>query len=138
VSLCCRKALGTASGLAQSQPAAVCFWPPCSRQAIECGRLLVPCTQSRASCLCADPTNPPRLRPFALGRSHVHTFHIWQHLIDFSSYKLSVGGLVNLDLAAALNAQPLQLTCKDIKVGGGLGFKGSGPGFSCQSTNWQL
>lgn len=44
-----------------------------------------------------------------------YTFHIWQHLIDFSSYKLSVGGFVNLDLAAALTAQPLQLTCKDIK-----------------------
>ncbi|KAI8472123.1 MAG: hypothetical protein J3K34DRAFT_217390, partial [Monoraphidium minutum] len=44
-----------------------------------------------------------------------YTIHIWQHLIDFSSYKLSVGGFVNLDLTAALNAQPLQLTCKDFK-----------------------
>jgi hypothetical protein len=38
-----------------------------------------------------------------------------QHLIDFSSYKLSVGNWVNIDLAAALNGQPLQLTCKDTK-----------------------
>ena len=44
---------------------------------------------------------------------HVYTFHIWQHLIDFSAYKLSVGGFVNLDLTQALNCQPLQLTVKD-------------------------
>lgn len=44
---------------------------------------------------------------------HVYTFHIWQHLIDFSTYSLSVGGFVNLDLTHALNCQPLQLTCKD-------------------------
>jgi hypothetical protein len=47
---------------------------------------------------------------------HTYTFHIWQHLIDFSSYKLSVGGLVNLDLASTLAAQPLQITCKDFQV----------------------
>jgi hypothetical protein len=40
----------------------------------------------------------------------------WQHLIDFSSYKLSAGGFVNVDLAAALNGQPLQLTVYDTKV----------------------
>jgi hypothetical protein len=37
-------------------------------------------------------------------------------LNDFSSYKLSVGGFVNVDLAAALNGQPLQLTVYDTKV----------------------
>jgi hypothetical protein len=47
---------------------------------------------------------------------HVWTFHIWQHLIDFSTYRLSVGGFVGLDLAHALNGQPLQLTVKDTKV----------------------
>lgn len=47
---------------------------------------------------------------------HVWTFHIWQHLIDFSSYRLSVGGFLGLDLTAALNGQPLQLTCKDTEV----------------------
>jgi len=46
---------------------------------------------------------------------HVWTFHIWQHLIDFSTYRLSVGGFVGLDLAHALNGQPLQLTVKDTK-----------------------
>jgi hypothetical protein len=48
---------------------------------------------------------------------HVWTFHIWQHLIDFSSYRLSVGGFLGLDLTAALNGQPLQLTCKDTETG---------------------
>ena len=59
---------------------------------------------------------PRNLEGRAFSPDHVYTLHIWQHLIDFSSYKLSVGGFVNLDLAAALNAQPLQLTCKDIRV----------------------
>ena len=53
---------------------------------------------------------------------YVWTFHIWQHLIDFSTYRLSVGGFMGLDLAHALNGQPLQLTCKDTEVGG-LGFR---------------
>eukprot|EP00878_Enallax_costatus_P000528 GHUV01000623.1.p1 GENE.GHUV01000623.1~~GHUV01000623.1.p1 ORF type:complete len:349 (+),score=116.38 GHUV01000623.1:263-1309(+) len=44
---------------------------------------------------------------------HVYTFHIWQHLIDFSTYKANLGGLLNLDLTTFLNCQPLQLTCKD-------------------------
>ncbi|KAI8468504.1 MAG: hypothetical protein J3K34DRAFT_522883 [Monoraphidium minutum] len=61
--------------------------------------------------------NPKHLEGRKLSPDHTYTFHIWQHLIDFSSYKLSVGGLVNIDLAAALNAQPLQLTCKDVKEG---------------------
>lgn len=59
---------------------------------------------------------PRNLEGLEFKPDHVYTLHIWQHLIDFSSYKLSVGGFVNLDLAAALNSQPLQLTCKDIKV----------------------
>lgn len=46
----------------------------------------------------------------------VVTLHIWQHLIDFSAYKLAVGSFLNVDLAPALNAQPLQLTLKDIKA----------------------
>jgi hypothetical protein len=39
-----------------------------------------------------------------------------QHLIDFSTYKLSVGNWCNIDLAAALNGQPLQLTVYDTSV----------------------
>ncbi|GBF99475.1 hypothetical protein Rsub_12143 [Raphidocelis subcapitata] len=57
---------------------------------------------------------PKNLGGRAFGTDHVYTFHIWQHLIDFAGYSLSVAGLVNVDLAAALNAQPLQLTCKDV------------------------
>jgi hypothetical protein len=52
-----------------------------------------------------------------LSPNHVYTFHIWQHLIDFSTYKLSVGSFINIDLAAVLNGQPLQLTVIDTKVG---------------------
>ncbi|WIA11789.1 hypothetical protein OEZ85_011882 [Tetradesmus obliquus] len=56
---------------------------------------------------------PKHLAGKQFSTEHVYTFHIWQHLIDFSTYKLSVGGFVNLDLTHALNCQPLQLTCKD-------------------------
>jgi hypothetical protein len=59
---------------------------------------------------------PKNLEGLMLDTQHVYTFHIWQHLIDFSTYKLSVGGFVNVDLAAVLNGQPLQLTVYDTKV----------------------
>jgi hypothetical protein len=59
---------------------------------------------------------PRNLEGRMLDPGLTYTFHIWQHVIDFGGYKLSVGGFVNLDLAAALNAQPLQLTCKDIRA----------------------
>lgn len=59
---------------------------------------------------------PKHLEGQVLSPDHVYTFHIWQHLIDFSSYKLSVGRFVNVDLAAVLNGQPLQLTVIDTKV----------------------
>lgn len=57
------------------------------------------------------------LEGLVLSPDHVYTFHIWQHLIDFSTYKLSVGSFVNIDLAAVLNGQPLQLTVIDTQVG---------------------
>ena len=76
----------------------------------------LPVISDRRRKWCDQPKN---LAGRTFSPDHTYTFHIWQHLIDFSSYKLSVGGLVNIDLAAALNAQPLQLTCKDIKVGQG-------------------
>lgn len=56
---------------------------------------------------------PKNLAGKQFSPDYVYTFHIWQHLIDFSTYSLSVGGFVNLDLTHALNCQPLQLTCKD-------------------------
>jgi hypothetical protein len=61
---------------------------------------------------------PKNLDGLMLDTQHVYTFHIWQHLIDFSTYRLSVGGFVNVDLAAALNGQPLQLTVYDTQVRG--------------------
>jgi hypothetical protein len=59
---------------------------------------------------------PKNLDGLMLDTEHVYTFHIWQHFIDFSAYKFSVGGLCNLDLAGPLNGQPLQLTVYDTKV----------------------
>jgi hypothetical protein len=59
---------------------------------------------------------PKNLEGLMLDTEHVCTFHIWQHFIDFSAYKFSVGGLCNLDLAGPLNGQPLQLTVYDTKV----------------------
>ncbi|GBF87353.1 hypothetical protein Rsub_00064 [Raphidocelis subcapitata] len=59
--------------------------------------------------------NPKNLEGCKFVPGLTYTLHIWQHLIDFSSYKLNLGGILNLDLAHALAAQPLQLTCKDIK-----------------------
>lgn len=56
---------------------------------------------------------PKNLQGLKFLPEHVYTFHLWQHVVDFSSYKLSMGGFVNLDLTHALNCQPLQLTCKD-------------------------
>eukprot|EP00882_Tetradesmus_deserticola_P034410 GHRQ01039457.1.p1 GENE.GHRQ01039457.1~~GHRQ01039457.1.p1 ORF type:complete len:122 (+),score=33.04 GHRQ01039457.1:235-600(+) len=63
---------------------------------------------------------PANLDGLLLDTQHVYTFHIWQHLIDFSTYKLSVGGFVNVDLTAALNGQPLQLTVFDTQVRHGM------------------
>jgi hypothetical protein len=56
---------------------------------------------------------PKNLQGLQFSPDYVYTFHIWQHIVDFSTYKLSMGGFVNLDLAHALNCQPLQITCKD-------------------------
>jgi hypothetical protein len=59
---------------------------------------------------------PKHLDGLVLDTANVWTFHIYQHLIDFSTYKLSVGSFVNIDLAPALNGQPLQLTVCDTQV----------------------
>lgn len=64
---------------------------------------------------------PKNLDGLTLSPDHVYTFHIWQHLIDFSTYKLSVGNFMNIDLAAVLNGQPLQLTVFDTQVWAGQG-----------------
>ena len=60
---------------------------------------------------------PKNLSGRQFSTDHVYTFHIWHHLIDFSTYNLNLGGLLNLDLTQFLNCQPLQLTCKDTAAG---------------------
>eukprot|EP00775_Hariotina_reticulata_P003808 gene3808-4065_t len=69
-----------------------------------------PLTAAKRRKWCDQPKN---LEGLMLDTENVYTFHIWQHLIDFSTYKLSVGNWCNIDLAAALNGQPLQLTVYD-------------------------
>lgn len=100
---------------------------PCGQQVTDCHgqshvehrlfrRCCCPCTpgdplpSDRRRKWCDTPKN---LVGKQFSPDYVYTFHIWQHLIDFSTYSLSVGGFVNLDLTHALNCQPLQLTCKD-------------------------
>jgi hypothetical protein len=60
---------------------------------------------------------PANLADRFITPEHVFTLHIYQHLINFSDYKLSVAGLT-LDILPVLNGQPLQLTLKDVSSGG--------------------
>eukprot|EP01023_Acetabularia_acetabulum_P034283 TRINITY_DN32189_c0_g2_i1.p1 TRINITY_DN32189_c0_g2~~TRINITY_DN32189_c0_g2_i1.p1 ORF type:complete len:353 (+),score=35.84 TRINITY_DN32189_c0_g2_i1:159-1217(+) len=43
------------------------------------------------------------------------TFHIWQHLVDFSQYELHL--LTTWDLSRYLDGQPIQFMSKDLKSG---------------------
>jgi hypothetical protein len=64
---------------------------------------------------CDSPQNLVQ-RCFEPREDLVWTFHVYQHLIDFASYRLNVGlkGFFDIDLAPALDCQPLQLTLKDV------------------------
>jgi hypothetical protein len=70
----------------------------------------LPLTPEKRRKWCDCPSN---LSGLQFSPDYIYTFHIWQHVVDFSSYKLSLGGFMNLDLTHALNCQPLQLTVKD-------------------------
>jgi hypothetical protein len=59
---------------------------------------------------------PSNLAAAHLGSEHVYTFVIGQSILDMMQYRLSLGGLLNLDLCPILNGQPLQMMCKNIKV----------------------
>jgi hypothetical protein len=97
----------------------------------------MPSEQRRRWCDCADNLAG---RHFEADPDLVWTFHIYQHLVDFANYRLCLGGggggggggagggsppastasrglwasLANIDLAPALDRQPLQLTLKDV------------------------
>lgn len=89
----------------------------------------MPAEQRRRWCDCASNLEG---RYFEADPELVWTFHIYQHLVDFADYRLrlvadgGVGGersslmsslwasLANVDLAPALDRQPLQLTLKDV------------------------
>uniref|UniRef100_A0A383VT33 Domain of unknown function at the cortex 1 domain-containing protein n=1 Tax=Tetradesmus obliquus TaxID=3088 RepID=A0A383VT33_TETOB len=98
---------GSAPGLAEAQEDMSLFSPALADKN---GK---PVSAAKRKKWCDVPKN---LEGLMLDTEHVYTFHIWQHFIDFSAYKFSVGGLCNLDLAGPLNGQPLQLTVYDTKA----------------------
>jgi hypothetical protein len=59
---------------------------------------------------------PSQLAAVHFDSEHVYTFVIGQGILDMMQYRLSLGGLLNLDLCPILNGQPLQMMCKNIKV----------------------
>ena len=60
--------------------------------------------------------NPANIEDLWWEPGYVYTYHVYQHLIDFSTFKLNVGGFFGLDIAFALNGQPLQVTIRDLNV----------------------
>uniref|UniRef100_A0A383VSP2 Domain of unknown function at the cortex 1 domain-containing protein n=1 Tax=Tetradesmus obliquus TaxID=3088 RepID=A0A383VSP2_TETOB len=98
---------GSAPGLAEAQEDMSLFSPALADKN---GK---PVSAAKRKKWCDVPKN---LEGLMLDTEHVYTFHIWQHFIDFSAYKFSVGGLCKLDLAGPLNGQPLQLTVYDTKA----------------------
>lgn len=63
---------------------------------------------------------PANLAAAHFSSEHVYTFVIGQSILDMMQYRLSLGGLLNLDLCPILNGQPLQMMCKNIRVRRGL------------------
>ncbi|GBF92361.1 hypothetical protein Rsub_05563 [Raphidocelis subcapitata] len=63
---------------------------------------------------CDDPAH---LEGLYFGTDHVYTFHVWQHLIDFSSYKAHISGFMNVDLTYILLSQPVGVMVKDVDRG---------------------
>lgn len=60
---------------------------------------------------------PAHLEGRVITPEHVWTMHIYQALVDFSTYKLGLPGVpMSIDLVSLLDAQPLQIMSKDRKV----------------------
>ncbi len=64
---------------------------------------------------------PSHLESRTIDCEHVWTFHLMQHFVDYARYRIRpaiTGGLVSVDVAAALEAHPLQMTvkCLDVSV----------------------
>lgn len=47
---------------------------------------------------------------------HVFTFAMYQNIVDFSNYQLSLGGWLGLDLLQYMGGQPLQLMLLNTQV----------------------
>lgn len=78
---------------------------------------LLPSLQRHRWLRSPEPQPPPTrncsIRACKRTRTQVWTLHIWQSLIDFSSYKLGLPGVpMSIDLVPLLDAQPLQIMAK--------------------------
>jgi hypothetical protein len=60
--------------------------------------------------------NPAHMEGLWFDPAHVYTYHSYQHIIDFSTYELNVGGLFRVPLLPISDAQPLAIMVKDIGV----------------------
>ena len=70
--------------------------------------------------------NPANIEDLYWEPGLVYTYHVYQHIIDFSQFKLNVAGLFGLDVAFVLDGQPLQVTVRDLLVSsGGMGVGAS-------------
>jgi len=68
---------------------------------------------------------PAQLAGRTIGTELVWTIHMYQSLVDFSSYKLGLPGVpMHIDLVSILDAQPLQIMAKDGNVGRGVAWGG--------------
>eukprot|EP00883_Tetradesmus_obliquus_P004533 jgi/Sobl393_1/14888/SZX68548.1 len=95
---------------------------PCLQgEVLEDARLLVPALADKRGKPIASTLRqkhfdkPANLAAAHFSSEHVYTFVIGQSILDMMQYRLSLGGLLNLDLCPILNGQPLQMMCKNIR-----------------------
>ncbi|KIZ05346.1 hypothetical protein MNEG_2608 [Monoraphidium neglectum] len=69
-----------------------------------------PLTADRRRKWCDEPANVEGL---SFDTDNVYTFHVWQHLLDFGTYKACAGGFVSFDLTWVLSSQPIGIMVKD-------------------------
>eukprot|EP00878_Enallax_costatus_P021030 GHUV01022248.1.p1 GENE.GHUV01022248.1~~GHUV01022248.1.p1 ORF type:complete len:346 (+),score=89.52 GHUV01022248.1:158-1195(+) len=70
--------------------------------------------------------NLKNLSTLEFDADHIYTFVILQSFLDLQQYKLSLGGLLNMDLSQILNGQPLQMLLKNVRVSGPFGWSEQG------------
>ncbi|GBF89589.1 hypothetical protein Rsub_02307 [Raphidocelis subcapitata] len=63
---------------------------------------------------CDEPAN---IEGLMVDTDLVYTLQLWQHMVDFSTYRISVGGFMSFDICQMMSSQPLQIMVKDIDSG---------------------